>query len=94
MKSGDKQAKEVLTVLLGDLESDSKRGKTVDDAYIIKTIKKSVQNATENYKHTYDNKYVREVEILVFYVPPELSEDELSSLTISMPTLLPISVRS
>lgn len=80
MKVGDTYTKDTLTVLLGDLESDSKRGKTVDDAYITNAIKKAVQNASENYKLTGDKKFMREENLLGAYLPKQMDEAELIRL--------------
>lgn len=80
MKTGDTYTKDTLTVLLGDLESDSKRGKTVDDAYIMNAIKKSVVNATENHKITNDKKFLREVNLLEAYLPKQMSEVKLKGI--------------
>lgn len=79
MREGDTRTKEILTVLLGDLESDSKRGIVIDDAYIVKTIKKAVQNATDNYNRTGDDKFFREGQLLEGYLPKQMSEDKLRS---------------
>lgn len=78
MKAGDTRTKDVLTVLLGDLESDSKRGNTVDDGYIIRTIKKYIMNASETYRVTNDPKFGQEVHLLGVYLPKQMSDDDLA----------------
>lgn len=78
MKAKNKVVKEILTVFLGDLETDEKRGETITDQYIIKKLKKSIQNCDDNFGHTGEEKYVTEKAIFTGYLPVQLSDEELT----------------
>lgn len=78
MKDGDARTKEILTVFVGDLESDEKRGKEITDGFIVKALKKASDNAKENYKLTGDVKFMDEVSVLEKYLPKQMNEEELS----------------
>lgn len=78
MRSGEKERKNVLTTLLGTIETEEKRGNTVDDVVVIATIKKFVINAKDNYEITKDEVFLREVSVYDELLPSQLSEDELA----------------
>lgn len=77
MKDGDKAAKDVLTVFIGDMESDSKRGEKVDDNYIVPKVKKAIANAQENHKLSSNEDFLKEVKILEKYLPQMATEDDV-----------------
>lgn len=79
-KDKDKKTKDVLTVFIGDCESDAKRGTELTDSYVVKKIKKSIQNSEENFNLTGNDQYLVEVKVLENYLPKQLSEDKLKSI--------------
>lgn len=77
MKSGDKETKKVLTVFIGDMESDMKRGVDVDDSYIIPKVKKAITNAQENHRLSGNEDFLKEVTVLEQYLPQMASPDDV-----------------
>ena len=77
MKSGDKETKQVLTVFIGDMESDMKRGADVNDSYIIPKVKKAITNAQENHRLSGNEDFLKEVTVLKQYLPQMASPDDV-----------------
>lgn len=77
MKKRDRVARDVLTVFIGDIESDMKRGTDVDDSYVVGKLKKAIANAKENAKLSNDDSYLVEVEVLEGYLPTMASEGDV-----------------
>jgi uncharacterized protein YqeY len=77
MKSGDKETKQVLTVFIGDMESDMKRGSDVDDSYIIPKVKKAITNAQENHRLSGNEDFLKEVTVLEQYLPQMATPDDV-----------------
>lgn len=70
-----------LTTVVGDLETAQKRGAEIDDAYVVAYLKKAIQTAKENFKHSGgDDAFINEVKILEQYLPKQLTETELSDI--------------
>lgn len=80
MKAKDKALKDTLTTFIGDLDSEEKRGTTIDDSMVIARLKKSIQNAKDNHDLTNDPKFLDEISIYESYLPKQLSDDELSTV--------------
>lgn len=77
MKSGDKETKQVLTVFIGDMESDMKRGADVNDSYIIPKVKKAIANAQENHRLSGNEDFLKEVTVLEQYLPQMATPDDV-----------------
>lgn len=76
-KEGDKRSYMFLSTLVGDLESDQKRGIDINDGYVVKMIKKSVENAQTNFDLTGKDLFQDEINFWQQYLPKQLSEDDL-----------------
>lgn len=77
MKAGNKTEKEYLTVFLGDLESDAKRGTEITDTLIVSKIKKNIQNCLANFSISDQQKYVDEADFFNRYLPKMVSDEEV-----------------
>lgn len=84
MKSRDKERKDTLTVFIGDLATEEKRGTTITDAMVIARLKKSIQNADDNYVLTSDEKFKSEASIYSGYLPKQLTDEELDEVVTSI----------
>lgn len=82
-------ATSVLTTLVGELESASKRsGNDVSDELVIHTCKKFIFNNTETLKNDLDgnvaNRLREENKLLEQYLPSQLTADELSAILVAL----------
>jgi uncharacterized protein YqeY len=77
LKSGNKIHKQFLTVFLGDLESEAKRGVTITDDLIITKVKKNIQNCQENFDRSGQEQYLQEAEFFKTYLPTMVSDEEI-----------------
>lgn len=82
--SKDKIKTDILKVLLGEIESDQKRGTNVDDAMIIAKIKKLIQSNKECLESTFAEdtaaKLSGENKVLEVFLPKQLTKAEISAL--------------
>ena len=77
LKSGNKEHKQFLTVFLGDLESEEKRGVEITYDLIITKIKKNIQNCQENFDRSGQEQYLQEAEFFKAYLPTMASDEEI-----------------
>ncbi|BAU40058.1 hypothetical protein [Ralstonia phage RSP15] len=88
MKEGDKIAKDILTTLIGEVETKSKQGKELADADIVALVKKFIDNNDETLKLVKDdetkietsNILIQENLVLGAYIPKQLSFDEIATI--------------
>jgi uncharacterized protein YqeY len=87
MKQKDEDAKSILSTLLGEVESLSKRnGTEISDELIIQTCKKFIANINETLTHADSENQVSllcELEILEQFLPAQLSAAELRNIIAS-----------
>lgn len=76
----DKFTTSNMMTFLGDLELDEKRGKKVDDAFVLQKAKKYKQNADSNYELTGDEKFKRESELFESILPKQMTDEQLSDV--------------
>lgn len=79
-KQGNRFERDTLTVFIGDLQSQEKRGNEINDPFVVQSLKKAVQTAEENFKLTNDEKFEQEAEIYRQYLPTQMSEQTLTSI--------------
>jgi uncharacterized protein YqeY len=84
MKTGDQQTKSVLTVFVGDLQNQEKRGEAITDGYVIAQLKKATQASDENLKIRYSESDEATVEVLNRYVPQQMTHEDLETHIDSM----------
>lgn len=75
-KLGDKHAAQSLTTLIGELQTEEKRGTLVDDAKVTASIKKTI----EGLKEVDSSMASMEITFLEEYLPKQLTEDQLRSI--------------
>lgn len=84
MKTSNKTEKEYLTVFLGDIESEAKRGTEITDSLIVSKIKKNIQNCNTNYSISSQDKYLDEAVFFEQYLPKMASDEEVLELIESL----------
>ena len=69
-KSGDKLLTSILGFIVGELTLEEKRGKVIDDHFVITILKKLAKSNIESDNAQENSQFAK-------YIPQELSEDEL-----------------
>lgn len=86
-KLGDKHAAQSLTTLVGELETEAKRGALIDDAKVTAAIKKTIEGLKEiqgNGGPVHDTKVFLEIQFLESYLPKQLTEEQLHNIITAM----------
>lgn len=84
MKDKNTTAKHYLTVFLGDIESDVKRGIDITDNYVIQKIKKTMETAKNNLDLTQQLRFRDEYVFFEAYLPKQLDPDELEAIILDL----------
>lgn len=80
MRDKDETKKDILRVVIGDIEStESRENKEMSDEKIEKLIRKMVSSNEEVLRHKQDDSLVKQNEILDTYLPKMLSQGEIYS---------------
>lgn len=74
-KARDKDTASSLTTVLGELETETYRGQELTDEFIIRKLKKDI----ENLKELNTDSAQAEIVLLSGYLPKQMSEEELKS---------------
>jgi len=78
MKSRDDVRRNILRVVLGDVETqESRTGKALEDEQVHKVIRKIIAGNEEALEARPDDKLVKENEVLNAYLPQLLSQDKI-----------------
>lgn len=78
MVNGQKDVRKTLSVFVGDLQTEEKRGTQITDELVVSRLKKSSQSAWDNYIITGKTEWLKESETLRAYIPEQLTAEELS----------------
>lgn len=85
-KSGNTVKINLLTTIVGEFETLSKKGKPVTEADLVSLLKKFKDNAQETYNISKDENLIKEIEIIDSYLPRQMTEDELRNVINSFVT--------
>jgi len=78
MKAKDDVRRNILRVVLGDVETQEARtGKTLEDEQVHKVIRKLIESNKEALAARHDDKLVQENTVLEVYLPQLLSQDKI-----------------
>lgn len=82
-KAKNTPAVEILKVLLGEIESEQKRGNEVNDAFIIARAKKLIESNKDCIEHTFSNDAIRlsmQNDVLETLIPQQLNEESITKI--------------
>lgn len=77
----------ILTTLVGELETDAKNGKTIDDKVVIAKCKKFIKNNNDTAQHA-DGERFREIQdenyVLKMYVPRQMDATQIKQMIVGL----------